>query len=62
MKSPMKVVLHKNRQFRTIIDLYVPVYPGRSKKGADPIQASVNETIDHLPPEATAKEISNIFL
>ena len=39
----------------------LPVYTGQAKKGAEPIQASVNETTECLAPDTAVKEIGNVF-
>jgi hypothetical protein len=61
--SPMAVIPQKDRWVQIILDLSFPVYPVRSKGHIKPesIQASVNETTEHLAPEAPVKEIGNVF-
>ena len=59
--SPMAVVPCKNRQRRIILYSSFPFYSGRSKKGADPIQESVNETTERLAPDAPVKKNVNVF-
>ena len=57
----MEVVPQKNIQGWIILDLSFPVYPRQAKYGADPTQSSVNETTEHLAPDAPVKEIGNVF-
>ena len=59
--SPMEVVPQKNRRGCIILDLSLLVYPGRTKKGSDPIQVSVNDTMERLVPDARVKEIVNVL-
>ena len=37
------------------------VYPSHAKRGAELIQASVNEMTECLAPDAVVKEIVNVF-
>ena len=60
-KSPIEVVPQKNIRNRIILDLSFPVYPRRTKKGVDPIQASVKETTERLSLDAPIKEIGDVF-
>ena len=57
----MTVVPHKNLWCRIILDLSLLVYPVQDKKRSDPIQARDNETMEHLVPGATFKDIGNVF-
>ena len=59
--SPIAVVKQRNRRGRIILEFSFPVYPERVKKGAEPIQGSVNETRERLEPDTSVKEIGSIF-
>ena len=51
----------RNRQGRIILDLSFLIYWSEGKRGANPVQAILNETTEQLAPDDTVNEIENVF-